>query len=316
VTTQTVGIGGSYQSADPTYEMSAWIRPRYYFLDSDEALGTIGGRVDVIREFTNSDTTTAQGETTLSDATLYTSYSRLLSGHGGYGTMARATLPILTFPTSKFSYSNGTYLGLGGGLGITEAVPLVGKDSPVLGRVQFSGAISYNHTFTRAVVPSNPGLRRVRTDPDGNTVPGDQLVGAAFPEHELQLDARMFAEITDRLGFYVEASYRPTWKYGFSNVPLGNVQTGTVIPQIPDNPTRYVVLTQFETFIGYDVTDELSVSLGYINLEQQLAPDGQRRSIFWSPGAQFYVQVIGRLDAIYLALTGRRGQSPSTSFWL
>jgi hypothetical protein len=33
VSAQTLGFGKSYQSANPTYEMSGSIRPRYYFYD-------------------------------------------------------------------------------------------------------------------------------------------------------------------------------------------------------------------------------------------------------------------------------------------
>src|SRR4051794_39404006 len=33
VTTQTVGVGSSYQSSNPTYEMSLAFRPRYFFTD-------------------------------------------------------------------------------------------------------------------------------------------------------------------------------------------------------------------------------------------------------------------------------------------
>ncbi len=318
VSTQTIHIGGSYQSSDPTYEMSVWIRPRYYFIDTDDELLSIGGRVDVIREFTNSDVTTEKDETTLSDATLYTSYGRRLAGHGEHGTFARIVLPILTFPTSKFSYSNGTILGVGTELRLTQAMPLAGPDAPVFKRLSVAAAVGYTHTFTRAVVPTDPELRRVRMDPDGNSVPGDQLVGAAFPEHELQLSVRMAAEITDRLSLFMEGAYRPEWKYGFGNVSdCGVVSTGCAPVPPGISPTRYVALTQFEAFLDYELTDGLGAAIGYINLEQQPAPDGQRRSILWSPGAQFYFQIVGQLDAIYLAATGHHGEPGTASvFWL
>lgn len=319
VSSQTIHIGGSYQSSDPTYEMSVWIRPRYYIIDTDNEILNVGGRIDLIREFTNSDVTTEKDETTLSDATLYTSYGRRLAGHGDHGTFARLVLPILTFPTSKFSSSNGTILGVGTELRLTQAMPLAGPDSPVFKRLSVAGAVGYTHTFTRAVVPTDPELRRVRMEPDGNTVPGDQLVGAAFPEHELQLSVRLAAEITDRFSLFMEGSYRPEWKYGFGNVYVTNeTSTGpALVGTGGTSPTRYLALTEFEAFLDYQITDGLGAAIGYINLEQQPAPDGQRRSILWSPGAQFYFQIVGQLDAIYLAATGHHGEPGTPSvFWL
>jgi hypothetical protein len=114
VSAQTLGIGKNYQSANPTYQMSGSIRPRYYIYDGAEEEFFAAGRIDLAREFTNSDVTTQRGETTFTDATLLTAYSRLLAGtaQGPYKTIFRASLPVLTLPTSKVSMDNGTYLGL------------------------------------------------------------------------------------------------------------------------------------------------------------------------------------------------------------
>jgi hypothetical protein len=117
----------------------------------------------------------------------------------------------------------------------------------------------------------------------------------------------------------MEGAYRPEWKYGFGNVYVTNeTSTGPALVGTGGaSPTRYVALTQFEAFLDYEITDGLGAAIGYINLEQQPAPDGQRRSILWSPGAQFYFQIVGQLDAIYLAATGHHGEPGTPSvFWL
>jgi len=58
VTTNTLGIGQAYQSADPVYELTFGLRPRYYFIDDSQM--TLSARADlgIVSERTNSDTTT------------------------------------------------------------------------------------------------------------------------------------------------------------------------------------------------------------------------------------------------------------------
>jgi hypothetical protein len=309
VTAQTLGIGKNYQSPNPTYEMTGSLRPRYYLYDGKDDAFFAAGRIDLVREFTNSDVTTERGETTFSDATLLTGYRRKLAASPGYETIVTASLPILTFPTSKFSLDNGTILGLGTEARLTQSMPLAGSNWTVFKTLTVGAVAGYNHTFTRAVVPTDEELRRVRLNPEGRTVPGDQLVGAAFPEHELHFNARLIADITEKLSLFVEASYRPTWKYSFPDVAVC-VQTGACSKALnPTAPTTYVPVTSFEADVYYDILDELSVALGYVNVETQPGLDGQRRSIFYSPGSQFFLSVIGHLDAIYLAAAGKKPEA-------
>lgn len=308
VSAQTLGIGKSYQSANPTYETSLSLRPRYYLWERAREAVYVAGRIDLVRELTDSDVTTRRGETTLTDATLLSVYERTLRDVSGLATVASVALPVLTFPTSKFSYSNGTYLGLGTELRFFQDMLLAGNRSPAFQRLTLAAFAGYTHTFTRAVVPANPDLRRVRLDPEGRTVPGDQLTGAAFPSHEVRLSARLVATVTEHLHWLAEVSYRPTWKYGFANDVrvCGVVSTGCAAVTRGDDPATYLVVTAFETAFSYEVLDLFAVAAGYVNVEQQPGPDGQRRNIFYAPGAQFYVSLIGYLDAIYLSASGGR----------
>ncbi|HEX4336548.1 MAG TPA: hypothetical protein VH062_11580 [Polyangiaceae bacterium] len=312
VSSQTVGFGKNYLSSDPTYEMSGSFRPRYYLYDGELDSFFAAGRIDIVREFTNSDVTTERGETTLSDATLLTGYRRTLASSPGYETIMTASLPILTFPTSKFSMDNGTILGLGTEARLSQTMPLAGEKWTVFKTLTVGAVAGYNHTFTRATQATNPDLRRVRLDPEGRTVPGDQLAGAAFPEHELHFNARLIADITEKLSLFLEASYRPTWKYSFKPTNITDPSGGGGPVLDPTAPVTYVPVTSFEADVYYDVIPELSVAVGYVNVEVQPGLDGQRRSIFYSPGSQFYLSVIGHLDAIYLAATGKKSGASNT----
>jgi hypothetical protein len=306
VTTQTLGVGSDYQSADPTYEMSFSLRPRYYFWDTEKAKAYVGGRIDLIREFTNSDVTTRQGETTLSDTTLLMGYRRTLIKSGSSETWLLSSLPILTLPTSKFSIDNGTSVGVGGGVRLSQDVPLAGDEWKVFKRLSASVFAGYTHTFTRSTVPTNPELRRVRLEPEGRTFPGDQLTGAAFPEHEVRLDARLIMDVTEDVSLWLEGSYRPTWVYGFGD-QIVRTQTGSAPALRATDPTTYVVTTGFLADLYYHVMPELSVGVGYEAVNLQPGPDGLRRSIFYGPSAQFHLVLVAYLDALYQTASGNRG---------
>ena len=317
VTAQTLGIGRSFQSANPTYDAALSLLPRFYFYDSDIESYYLFGRIDVTREFTNNDVTTEQGETIIggaphglgaTDPTLASIYRRRLAKRGDYETTFFGYLPTIIFPLSKFSMDNGTYLGLGTEARLYHDVPLAGSRSSAFQMLTIGALVGYYHTFTRATTPTNLQLFRVRMDPQGKSVPGDQLVGAAFPEHELRLTARFIVEVAKNLTWWTDLSYYPTWLYSIPNVPIANSASpgGQVQPTANPNPNTYVVVNGIDTSITYDVMSEFSLSLGYNNTEVQPGLDGQRRSIFYSPGALFYFEIIGHLDEMYLTAAGRR----------
>jgi len=55
---------------------------------------------------------------------------------------------------------------------------------------------------------------------------------------------------------------------------------------------------------------EFGLYVNYANGGNQLGPDGQRRSVFYNPTAQFSAGVAVGLDAIYETLTGWRRKDP------
>jgi hypothetical protein len=67
-----------------------------------------------------------------------------------------------------------------------------------------------------------------------------------------------------------------------------------------------VVTTSFAANLYYDLIPELTVGVGYENLAAQPGPDGLRRSIFYSPGAQFHLVLWGHLDSLYVTVAGLR----------
>ena len=300
VTTQTLGVGTDYQSENPTYDLSLAFRPRFYYYDTPDERETLSLRAvaAVGREFTNSDSTTQRGEVAFSDVELWNAYTRRPWDRDGYITEVGLRLPMVVLPTSKISYRSGKILGLGTLLAVLQTFPLLENDRvPQLLRVMVAAGYTYN--FSRAIVATNSDFGRVRMDPDGVSLPSDQLNGAAQAEH--QLTFRFVGELffTENLKFLNDLIIRPVWKYALPETEVcGVVDTGCTTPSRLDDATRQTVITEFKSELGYDF-GKFGVGVGYANLALQLGPDGKRRSPLYSPDARFYFTLSANLDKIF-----------------
>jgi hypothetical protein len=298
-TAQTLGVGSDYQSRNPTYDLSLALRPRYYFVDPEDEHETLSLRavLAVGREFTDSDTTTKRGEVALSDLELWTAYTRRVWERDGHVSELALRLPTLVLPTSKISYRSGKILGLGTLLGFTQTLPLL-DDHGWPEALRLTAAAGYTYGFARAAVPTNPDFVRVRLDPEGVSLPGDQLNGAAHAQHQVTL--RFVGELlfTENLKLLSDLIVKPVWKYALPDSEVcGVVSTGCVEPRGTPESTRHSVITEFKSELGYEF-GKFAVAVGYANLALQLGPDGKRRSPFYSPDARFYLTLSANLDKI------------------
>jgi len=91
----------------------------------------------------------------------------------------------------------------------------------------------------------------------------------------------------------------------------GVVLTGCTQATGVENPQTRLALTYFQTEVWGRLTDTLELTVGYANLATQLAPDGQRRNILYSPDARFYLTLNVYLDQLYVALSRDKRQSAS-----
>ncbi len=315
VTTNTVGIGKSYQSRDPVYELTLGLRPRYYFIDNADETLSVRGDLGIISERTNSDTTTEQGEWSATDFELYGAFSYKLRESRDDLTELALRLPRLTLPTSKVSFDSGKILALGARAGIREDVALEGRSATFFPNVELIVKAEYNYQFTRTQVPTNPGLERIRLDPEGRSVVSDQLAGATFARHAAVFGAATLLHVHRDVLWTTALEVRPAWKYPVEqNVEIcGVVLTGCVLPTGVDDPQTRSVLTFFQTDFWITLSDSLGLSLGYVNLTSQLGPDGRRRSVFYSPDARFYATLNVGLDHVYGSFAHKNEQSASNA---
>jgi len=314
-TAQTLGVGDDVQSLNPTYDWSFVFRPRYYLVSEEQQKLSLRGEIGAAREFTNSDSTTDRGEWTLTDAFLSAYYGRVLYGDEEYETLLSLHAPDLTFPTSKVSASVGKIIGVGGGLALWQTVPIRGTKASSFQNVIFIGTAGYSHTFTEFTEATAADLNLNRMQLNGQSVPTNQLAGLAFAEHQLEFSLSADLAITDRLSWSNQVGWLPTWKYKFdteNNDQLcGVVLTGCADIGRQSDRTNFTVVTTFSSEVSFQVFDEMTVAFGYNNITGQVGPDGQRRNMFYSPDARFYLTAIAHLDEIWKSLSG--GATPGTA---
>ncbi len=290
---ETVGVGSDVQSKNPTYTMGLAGRGRYYLVDEKRDKVFVLGSLGLYREFTNSDSTTNRGETSLSDAELGLVYAPRLRGSGGGDATIADLRATLVLPTSKSSYDSGRYFAPGVGVGITQVTPLLqGRFKPDLSSM-VRLAVNYQHWFARATVPTNPSLERVRLTPDGRSLPGDQLSGSSLISDQITFGARFALAFGEVVGWSTDFGIQPAWKYDVQDqVQLcGTVLTGCTTVSVGEDDSRYLVRTQFNTELTFHFHRGFSLEVGYGNVANQIAPDGHRRGIFYSPDAGFYVSL-------------------------
>lgn len=299
-TAQTLGLGSDYQSDNPTYEMMFRLAPRYYLLDTEQRTLSLRADVRLIREFTNSDTTTREGEWTFADTELWLATVETLRRVPKNNTEVVLRAPVLILPTSNISLSGGRVLGLGVGLGLDHQVPLRGANASFLPGFLVRPRVGYVYNFVSAIVPINDAIDRVRLDPDGVILPSDQLSGSAFAQHELSATLRGELDLVSRLDLAVDLGMRYAYRYDLPDVEVcGVTDTGCVDVPPREDASRWGVATVFSASLRYLVTDYLQASLGYANLASQLGADGRRQSLFYSPYARAFLSFTVVLDGLY-----------------
>lgn len=306
-TTQTLGVGTAYQSRDPFYEITIGLRPRIYLYETKTTEVSLRADIGIATERTNSDTTTERGEWTATDFELSPSFATELRSSKTDSTEVELRLPRIILPTSKISYDSGKILALGARLLLTEDVLIRGRSAAFFPNFVFGFRAEYAYQFTRAKVPTNSSLERIRLDPDGVSVVSDQLGGATFAAQSALFGGLASLYIHQQLAWTTLLDVRPAWHYPVNqNTQIcGVVLTGCTTASGVDSPQTRSALTSFSSDFLLQLSDSIGVSLGYLNVTNQIGPDGRRRSVFYSPDARFYAQIDIGLDQLYASAVHR-----------
>jgi hypothetical protein len=303
MTTQTVGVGADYQSANPTYEWWIAFKPQVFVFERARDRLSVHGWTNLYLELTDSDSTSERRELLLGPTYLWSAYARTLYERGAYKTTVAAG-PRLTLPTDKAARSAGQYFILGASVGGAQTLPLLGSGARALRGLRLGTSVVYNHPFWRATTPVNDEIHQLRQDLGGRTIIDDQLRGGMNVKHALNLYFTADLHVLSRLDLAASYVLLNQWTYEPTPVVIPTL-TGPVVPAGIADPTSYRVTTWLTTSLDWAATSDLVVSLGYLNRASQIGADGTRRNPLWSPEARVFVSLLCKLDALYGRVTHR-----------
>jgi hypothetical protein len=312
--TKIFGVGGTYiGTEDEVYTMDFGLNVRYSFLNeaNNKAYVNLSGGVEV--ELTNSDTTLRKHEPLLRDTSIGVGYSHTLFQSADKETKTSWLIGGgLSLPTSKASQRIGKYLGTSLTTGIIHGQKLAGAKSDWFPDVLIFATLNWGHSFTRATTATNEDLfitgipRQVACDSGGAclTDVGSDQIGSGFLTHDrLKLNATYYLSIyKDVVSFGNSWEIEEKFKYSDTPDTCQPVATGGCAPVGHQslNPTSRNVATTFDASISYAIPQNLGrVDLGYVNTTGQLNESSSYRSVFFSPDAQFYVNLVAYFDGIY-----------------
>jgi hypothetical protein len=279
----------------------------------------VRGRFDFYKEFTNSSQTTTYRENVFGDAWADLVYETDVP-RISKGTKVNAGARLL-FPTSKISAASGIYVQAGVIGGVKQTFQLNGPSAPAWREAHVGLSAWYNHPFSRTTTPTDGTLEYARQDTGGRSFLSDQLRGDTLVNHQVVATIDSGVQILPRLSFTADLIFINQWHYAPKDPVCVTTATGCAsVGTAPGFGDTYRVSTWFLTTLDYALFDELSLSIGYYNLANQIRPDGQRASldpfvhdnVWWSPDARIFFDVTANLDAIYEWTHGEKTQRPET----
>jgi hypothetical protein len=309
ITTQTADVGTTPLSYVPLYELWVSFRPRYSF---DEHW-SLRGRFDYMKELTNSEPTTYYREDVFGDIWTELVYRTKLDRLWQW-TRAEVGLRAI-WPVSKISRANGTYITLGPRVTVDHKFQIRGEEAPWLNNLHLGVTFTYLHPFTKNTTATAYGSfaqpagqdtdHPDDADEDGYGVTSDQISGQPLVEHVFWGILDSGIQITPRISFAADLIFLNYWHYpATGNVTISAVNPPAVVgPPLNDNVFSQNIWVL--AALDYTPIDELTVGLGYYNLANALALDGQARTAFggeniwWSPDARFFFDVSVNLDVLY-----------------
>jgi hypothetical protein len=310
-TTTLLGVGRDNIGTE--HEVYTWafnLRPRYFVVDAPKDKVTVSADVGMEVEFTDSSRTTDRNELLFQDTFLGAAYTRILAtpDKGEYRTIG-TLFTRLRLPTSKFSYEQGQYLATTIGPALNQQIKILGNSASALNNVTIAASVSWNHLFASSYVPTNPDLKRPRQNASGTTMQSDVLSGYSMAMNTIVSVVSADLPIVEGLTLSTSFGHIATIKHQFDDDGACHAQTLTGCVNVPPDPnaTLFQPTTLFRAGLTYGIKSYVDLSLGYENIAGQLGEDAQRRNMFYSPFAQFYVDITANIDAIYKGGSGTTG---------
>lgn len=309
-TTTILGVGRDNIGSEG--ESYAWLfkfEPNFYLLDLEKDKLRAFAEIGWTTELTNSDLTADRNETLFQDMQLGLGYTRTIYESGGSDAGEWSTSGSLTgrfvLPTSERSYEEGRYLTTALGIGAKQKVKLLGSKSLGLQNVTVGATGTWGHLFAASHQPTNPdldrelrGLTKDSTSTSGSSE-SDILGVNSFSLNSLTAALTIDLNLIENLSLSTAFRIVGRFRHDFENDRCVEIETGCVVPDRLEDRNLYQPLTTFDISLSYPIYEVVDLAVGYSNETLWLGEDSQRRNIFYSPVAEFYLDIIANLDAIY-----------------
>jgi hypothetical protein len=312
VTTTKLGIGEDFISRDHQYY--GWdfsFTPNLYLVDLPKDKLSVNADLGWNTELTNG-TTIKKRETLLRDFILGTSYRRSLWASAEKAPEWETGLSLsgrLAFPTSRASQAQGKYLTGSLGANLSQKVRLLGQDAKGLNSLGIGLGATWTHLYSRSYTPVSDEVVRLRQNASGRTLGDNTLGTASFDINRVTLALTLDLPLVEKLS--AGAAFR--WIHGFKHAfsdELGCVTLlsgecvkpadNAALATVDQKAQTHQQSTSFQVNLSYPIYDIVELAVGYDNSSHVLADDGTRRNFFYSPDAQFYLDVSLKFDGIYL----------------
>jgi len=315
VTSTTLGIGRDNISDDEdSYAWDFVLAPQIYILDlpKDKIFATVEAGISV--EWTNSGTTLTEHEPQFRDTQVGVGYQRNIFTSADKEWSTRGSLRLrYSIPTSVISIEQGRYGVLSPSISMTQVLRLLGNDANGLNNLTVVAGFTYSHLFSRAFTPTNPDLERTRQNASGNTILSDQLSFRSFDIDRvipsLTLILPLYKDLSLSTAFRMIGRFKHVFEgsdceFTFNGDECGRASTPEELGA--QSAATYLTDSTFDISLSQPIYDMFQLNLGYNNETLTLGEDGKSRNVFYSPGAQFYLDIVANIDVLYEKASGRK----------
>jgi hypothetical protein len=296
--TKALGIGKDYVGAeDDPVRMSFALAPRFSLLDTGKHWLRVGTKLAFGVDLTKSESTTTTRDVRFADLPIELAYDyTFLQQKSGLTFLAGPELGV-SFPTSSASQSQGIDARTQVGIGAKANVPLL--RAAWLNGLFLRGGMEWSHTFSRgntSFVSSKGVPSRPRVDP----LTSSDLSGATFLTHDaVSLRFAAWLNLWGDLSLGNSWGYQLPFRYSPSSSDCVVVASGCVPTVAASSPITNIPTTAFDLSLGYAFARLVWAEIGYSNVSRTLSESGTRRSVFYSPDAQFYLSGTVFLDGAF-----------------
>lgn len=311
-TTTMLGLGSDQIGfEDDFYGMDWVLSPQLFVLDLKDDKIILSAEAGVSLEITDSGTTTKKREPQFRDTQLGVAYNRNIWGSEDKEWLTSGSVRArAVFPSSPTSQAQGRYLVSSLGATLTQQIRLLGNEADGLNNLTVQGSFTWSHLFARSYQATNPDLERDRQSASGANISSDVLTTSS-----MDID-RIIPGVTFILPLYKDIALTTAFrligrfKHRFEGTgadvcqdSLGGCVSADRAPEGQD--IAYTTNSTFDIALSFPVYDVVGLNVGYNNETLTLGEDGQSRNVFYSPGAQFYLDLVANIDIIYSKASGR-----------